>query len=274
VDHEEGEVMSKRDRRSRDQKRKAKLAKRAHKAREHTSALAYTGTKYKKDEYVPLVFRTELGIHEADVMTDRKLTDRDVQRALEKLVLELRQDTLPPPDQRDEVQHTPGQEEDLLTWNIRRNWQILDEEQDVPFGKEATIGVLRTILGSIETWSSPSAHSRGYLQFIEGFLKRTGANVQAFTEGPDGELIEVEEEEEDELLELGRSFYQDGDAAAGSAFRRLADDRMHAGDGESVVGVAQQLIGELGMEDPAALKELSALSIQAQREMQKRLGPP
>jgi hypothetical protein len=256
--------MAKKDRRSRDQKRKAKLAKEARRARGTTSSLAYTGNKYKTEEYVPLMFRTELAIHEADVMTGRELTDQAVRGALEKLVIQLRRGALPPPDRRDEVQHVKGQEEDLLLWNLRRNWEILFDEGQT-WGQTALIGVLRTILGSVNTWSSPSARSRGYLQFLEGFLKQGGASVRA---APLGE--ELPPEEEDELLELGRDWLLDGNAEAEGEFRRLADRRMHGGEAESVVEVAQQLIGELVGGDPRALRELSALSIQAQREMQKR----
>jgi hypothetical protein len=259
--------MAKKDRRSRDQKRKAKLAKEARRAHGATSSLAYTGNKYKTDEYVPLVFRTELAIHEADVMTGRELTDQAVRGALEKLVIQLRQGALPPPDRRDEVRHVKGQEDDLLLWNIRRNWEILFDEGQT-WGQTALIGVLRTLLGSINTWSTPSARSRGYLQFLEGFIKKTGASVRAVP--LEGEL--PPEEEEDELLELGREWLLDGNAEAEGEFRRLADRRMHGGEAESVVEVAQQLIGELVGGDPRALRELSALSIQAQREMQKHLS--
>jgi hypothetical protein len=49
--------------------------------------------------------------------------------------------------------------------------------------REDVIGVVRTILGSLETWRSQSMHSRGYLQFLEGFLKKAGVNVRRV--GPD-----------------------------------------------------------------------------------------
>ena len=64
--------MSKKKRLSHDQKRKAKLAKEARKNPQR-SPLAYTGNKYKTDELVPIVYETELAIHEADAITGRRL---------------------------------------------------------------------------------------------------------------------------------------------------------------------------------------------------------
>ena len=52
--------MGKHDRRSHDQKRKAKLKKRAERSRKHES-LAYHGNKYKTPEFVPVMYRTEVG---------------------------------------------------------------------------------------------------------------------------------------------------------------------------------------------------------------------
>ena len=45
--------MGKHDRLNRDQKRKAKLKKRAERSRKH-EALAYTGKTYKTDEFAPI----------------------------------------------------------------------------------------------------------------------------------------------------------------------------------------------------------------------------
>src|SRR5205823_8540539 len=80
---------------SKDQKRKAKLAKRASRAPQPL-ALAYTGNKYKTDELVPVFHSTEVGIYETFVMTNRQLTDRTVASALQKLVEQMRQGSLPP----------------------------------------------------------------------------------------------------------------------------------------------------------------------------------
>jgi hypothetical protein len=258
--------VSKKDRRSRDQKRKAKLAKEARKHPASAAPIPYTGSKYKKDEFTPLTFRTEIGIHEADVMTGRKLTDHDVRASLEQLIETVRKEGVPPPDYRDEVAHVQGKETDLVYWNIRRNWEILFEEMP-NWGADDIVGVLRTLLGSIAVWGSPSAQSRGYLQFLEGFMKKAGVGVRALT----AESEELAQPEEDPMLELGRDWCEDGDEEAADAFRHLADQRIRAGEAEQVVDVCQQLIGEIGMTAPEIMRELSSLSIQAQRAMQKRL---
>src|SRR5438270_169153 len=84
-----GRNMGRKNRLSRDQKRKAKLAKQAKKA-SPANSLAITGNRYKTEELLPVVMRTEVGIYEAYVMTGRTLTDHQVASALTKLVLQMR----------------------------------------------------------------------------------------------------------------------------------------------------------------------------------------
>src|SRR5262249_61177625 len=127
---------------SRDQKRKAKLAKEAKRSQPHSS-LVYEGNKYKTDELVPVFLHTEIGIYESYVMTDRKLTDRDVEAALEKLILSMRHGTLPPMSERGPTEEGDADETDLIIWNIRRNWQELFKEGP-RVSAERLIGGLRT----------------------------------------------------------------------------------------------------------------------------------
>src|SRR5438128_533750 len=109
---------------SRDQKRKAKLAKRAQKEPK-ASALAYTGDKYKTDALSDVYLATETALYESFVMTNRELTDDLVEAALERLVLQMREGDLPPFDAGKTIEVTPGREEDLVIDNIRRNWHTL-----------------------------------------------------------------------------------------------------------------------------------------------------
>jgi hypothetical protein len=258
--------MSKKNRLSRDQKRKAKLAKETRRARGQMSALAYTGSKYKKDEYVPLVMATEQAIHEADVMTERELTDQAVQAALEKLVLDLRHGPLAPLDDRDSLQVSPGREDELVARNIRRHWVILAETEP-HWGPDAKVGVLRTLLNSLDTWRSPSPRSRGYLHFLEGFMKKLGVRVDAYSE----DMEPLPEREEDELLAIGRRWCEDGDRDAEESFRKLAKERMAAGQAESVVEAAQALMGEYGVGNLQLVNELGAICVQAQRRIEGEL---
>jgi hypothetical protein len=171
--------MGKNNRLSHDQKRKAKLKKRAARSRNHES-LAYTGQKYKTDEYASIFYRTEVGIYESYVMCDRKLTDNEVEAAIERLVRQMREGPLPPLTETNAVTLTEGGEEDLVIENIRRNWRIMEEQQSFP-GRDDLVGVLRTILHSISVWRSQSLHSRGYLHYIEGFLKKLGVSIRQAT---------------------------------------------------------------------------------------------
>jgi hypothetical protein len=260
---------------SHDQKRKAKLAKRARKSPPATtSSLAYTGNKYKTEEYAPVMHATETGIYQAYVVTDRQLTDRAVRQALEKLVTQMRAGQLPPFDDSAEVQYVRGEEVDLVIHFIRSNWNHLFEYQPHP-GTEALIGILRTLLGSVDNWSTPSPSSRGYLNFVEGFLRKTGVNVQKMA--PD--TMEPVEEPEDELLEIGRDWIESGDAADRADFMDLAERMIAGGDGNHVAEVAQRLIGE-AVNSPYT-HELSVLSVRAQNarpglpgEGQRHLEPP
>ena len=85
------------DKRSRDQKRKAKLTERARKGPPAAqSSLAYSGNKYKTNDLIPVIMRTETAVYEAYVLTDREITDHIVRAALEKLVLQMRAGPLPP----------------------------------------------------------------------------------------------------------------------------------------------------------------------------------
>ena len=93
--------MAKNKRLSKDQQRKAKLAKRHAPAPIAINPLWRTPARIQKtDEYVPIVFRTELKFHEADVMSDKKLTDAPGPRRPGKARPgDLAADTLRPGDQ-------------------------------------------------------------------------------------------------------------------------------------------------------------------------------
>jgi hypothetical protein len=249
--------MAKKKRLSRDQRRKAKLTERARKS-PAASSLAYTGDKYKTDELTPVFLRTETGIYETYVMTDRQLTDATVQAALVKLIHQLRAGGLPPLEEQPSI----NAEEDLVIWNIRRNWHDLFASFPHP-GTDNLIGVLRTLLSSIDTWSTPSPTSRGYLNFVEGFLRKAGVKVQKVKESDLDHLEDLEDEPEDELVEIGREGYRAGDQRARVEFLRLADELIASGQWERVANAAQQLIGEINSVSPA-MAELSALSLRAQ----------
>jgi hypothetical protein len=191
--------MSKRDRLSHDQKRKAKLKKKAERSRGQES-LAYKGNKYKTDELVPFMFRTEVGIHEAHVITDRELKDDTVEAALVHLITRLRQGPLPELPWDDTLQAGPTEEDrkNLVVANILRNWRIYTEKSPLP-PKDSIIGVLRTLLNSLDFWRRKNMHPQGYLRYLEGFVKQLGVSVRRYEPGAElDEELDDEDEDEDE----------------------------------------------------------------------------
>jgi hypothetical protein len=170
--------VGKNDRLSRDQKRKAKLKKKAERSRKHES-LAYHGKKYQGPEYVLIMHRTEVGIYESYVVSGRTFTDDDVEASLEELIGELREG---PRQLTSETAEEADVEapEDLTVWAIRNQWRMLAERDALP-GRDDLVGVLRTLLHSLEIRRSMAMNSRGYLHFLEGFMKETGIRVELMT---------------------------------------------------------------------------------------------
>ena len=255
------------DRRSRDQKRKNKLAKRNRKARQSMS-LAYMGEKYKTDELIPIWMQTEIGIYETFVITDQKLLDQTVVASLEKLIMRLRAGTLPPLTDDAEIYYEVGQEEDLVIENIRRRWELYFEDEWRP-PKDKLIGILRTILGSIETMRSPGPRSQSYMRHIAGFLtKKLGVSVKRVS----ADMQPLPEPEEDDLVLLGRQWILAENQKAKAEFHELASDRMSNGQAERVIDACHQLLGEESDPSSEAVAELTELSIQARQSLITAMG--
>lgn len=250
------------DRRSKDQKRKEKLAKKARDKRAAES-LACTGNKFKTDELVPLWMETEIAIYEAYVMTDRNLLDRTVFAALETMIKQMRAGTLPPLDNTNSLTFEEGREEELVVANIRRHWEDHFEDNWRP-SKTERIGVLRTILGSIETMRSPGPQSQSYMRHISGFLtKQLGVSVEKVT----ADLEPVPGPDEDELVLLGRRWADSDDRDAKSDFFELAGELIDSGEPKRVIDAVHQLIGEQEDASSPAFEELSRLSQHARQSL-------
>lgn len=248
-----------------EKKRRAELDRRRQKA----EPLAYRGDKYKTAALVPVVFQTEAGIYESFVMSDRKMTDHDARAALESLIRGIRGGTILLPPQRQPNDGPESTEaESLPIWNIRRHWDEYFSNAPFP-GRDNLIGVLRTILGSIEVWGNMSPTSRGYLRYIEGFMAKLGVHCQQmppdFELGLEEDAADGEElaEDESELLAAGRVWCHDGNADAGVVFRALANEMIAAGEAEEVTETCQQLMGET--HDRRMIDELGTISIAAQQ---------
>lgn len=220
---------------------------------------------FKKDEFIPIVLSTETGIHEADVISDKKMIDRRVREALEAMVHGLRDGTLPDYDPSVSIRYVAGDETALVSLMIRRNWSQLFETFPHP-GKDVLEGILRTLLNSIETFTTPSASSRGYLSFLAGFLREAGVQVQIRTE----EGL-VQEGEDDPLIEFGEAWL-DGDEEARLDFYELASKLVASGKRDRVVNAAQYLVGLAG--HTPEMRELSNISITVQQGEKLEVPPP
>jgi len=255
------------DRRTRDQKRNKKLEERKRKAR-LTESLAYMGEKYKKDELVPTWMHTEIGIYETFVMTDRRLVDQTVVTALESLVRQMRTGTLPLLEDTSEIHYEVGREEDLVIKNIRRNWAAHFADEWRP-PSDKLVGVLRTILGSIETMRAPGPRSQSYMRHIEGFLtKKLGVSVKSYSQ----KMEPIPEPPEDELLTLGRQWILEENEQAAVGFQELVDYLLKKGAADRVLNCCHQLIGEESDASSEVVAELMDLSLQAQESLVTSMG--
>lgn len=163
---------------SRDQKRKAKKRKEARRIAQRSQwhVEAYRGRKYRTEELIRLHVVIEQGIHLADTILDKDLTDREVRRALESLVVGirtgvLRQSCQPSRASKHEVTDHPT----TVLNCIRSNLSSSFSEEEFP-SWDNIAGVARSILGSIECHTTAWPNSRGYLEYLEGFLRQLGAD--------------------------------------------------------------------------------------------------
>lgn len=242
------------DRRTRDQKRKAKLAANRRKSQQKQS-LAYFGDRYKTDKFVHALMHAEIGIYETFVMTDRKLLDLTVRDALETMIRQLRAGTLPPLSDSDIIDRRTGQEEELVIFNIRRNWVSHFETSWRP-SREQRIGILRTILGSVETMRGSNPRSQRYLHHIAGFLtKKLGVSVEMSTRDPDS----LPEPDEDDLLLLGRRWLSGPSEAAHLEFRELAGELLSSSESGRVDDACHRLLAEFADISAETTDELTEL---------------
>src|SRR5438067_9887680 len=117
------------DRRSHDQRRKAKVTAR-NRRHARPEPLAYHGRKYQADEWVPSVLQTELGVYEAIKQSRERLTNEQVRTAFIQLIEHLRRGQPGPlSEEEPEVVFATGKEVEFLIWNIRRHWLTLFETE-------------------------------------------------------------------------------------------------------------------------------------------------
>ncbi len=255
------------EQRKRDRKRKKKQEEKKRQARE-AQTLAYTGNKYRTKELVQTWMHTEIGIYQTYVVTDRTLVDQTVASALKSLIRQLRRGSLPPLSDTDEIVYEPGQEKDLLITNIRHRWanHFATEWQPSP---DKLVGILRSMLGSLETMTSPGPKSQSYLKHLAGFLtNKLGVSVELLS--MDGQPLPAPEE--DSMMKLGRQWYANADQEARAEFFQLASDLMQSGEAERVIDACQLLVGEISDLSSEVSQELIALSMNARQSLITAMG--
>lgn len=243
--------MSKKSRLSHDQKRKQKLAKRERRQPE-PPAQAAPADRYRSPEFIKPLYETELGIYESYVVSGRKLTDAEVERDLKLLISRLR--VMPVAELL--YPTAAGVNEGPTNWagvGIAYRWRDLFDRDVLP-ARDDLVGLLQTILGSLDVWRSRQADSRGYLNHLEGFMNKLGVRAQLVD--PDGEPV-------DELYEIGELWLA-GSPEARRRFTELAHEIISAGDPERVVNACQRLLGRLNSVNRPEFTILSELSIRAQ----------
>lgn len=280
--------QGKRNQRKQEKKRRTERVKRA----APQTPTAYTGNKYRTEELVETHLYTETGIFQADLISQRKLTDAIVESALQQLILQLRHGRLTPLEELKQFQYEVGQEEMLILHSIRFHWHQLSLDAALP-GRDSLVGVLRSILGSVETWTTARTASRGYLEYLEDFLGKLRINENSLLfkrlDESMWEELELEEEVDEEdieesllsqteqaflteleragdLLLIGRAWYRLEDSQFETLFRTIAEQKIDAGEAAEVAEICRQLIQESPRRSINA--DLTALALEADRSMQ------
>jgi hypothetical protein len=252
---------------SHDQRRKKKLAEERRKARQNQSS-AYLGEKYKTDELIPTWMHTEIGIYQTYVMSERKLLDQTVVDALEKLIGMMRAGPLPPLPETAEIRYEVGREEDLVIENIRRSWaNHFATERRPP--KDDLIGVLRTILGSVQKVKAPGPLSQSYMHHIAGFLtKKLGVSVRAVS----ADQKPLPEPNEGELVRLGRLWVANGTPEARTGFLERVAHLLKTGQATRVIDDCHRLLGEVSDPSSPVVPELMLLIQKARDALLTEMG--
>ena len=269
--------MSKKDPRKLAKKRKAELQRR--KERERGVVLPYHGWTYKTDEFTPLYHATESGIRDADLASQRTLVDWNVRRALEKMVLRIRQCTLLPNSEQRPVDVAEAEPDERVIEQVRRRWYVYFLGGGPYPGRDAMVGVLRTLLGSMETWTTHGSQSRGYLEFVEDFIERAGVRPLAHEILDAAEDDEWDEDGPDEeepyplkvatpdeiVLVAGRAWIREGHQGAREFFEELVSRLLAEGFRQEVAEACDELMQETT--DPVIRERLNTWVAQSQAEL-------
>ncbi len=154
-----------------DAKRRKKLALKKRQAAQH-EVTPYTGTEYQSDSWQPFVQSVDAAVYDAMLYSQRQLKNSTVKYAFETLVRRLRKGEPPYLTDNDElIPYSADNEVEYLVQDIRRKWT----NAMLHLGRRSAdgmIGVLRTLLFSIEAHGANTQATGGYVGFVWDFLKR------------------------------------------------------------------------------------------------------
>ena len=127
---------------------------------------------YQTDYWARAFHQTELGILEAHRALAGQLTDAQVRSALIELARSLK-GGMPPLREESAAAAPidPGHPTPLVIDSIRRRWKVLFEIWH-PVSPDDLVGILRTLLSSIDVRKSSASPDTGYLAFLDRFLPK------------------------------------------------------------------------------------------------------
>jgi len=163
------------------EKERQRLIKEQLRKRLQENLTPYSGHKYQQPAWVHAVFATEKAIYEIVMLSQRRLTNDHCKAAFERLIRMLHtaeQPELLPQDNRDRyVLDLTDDLPEALAVMIRREWGFHVANYH-PVAKADWIGILRTLLHSLEAHAWNTGPLKGYLHYLEGFMRgRLGMEV-------------------------------------------------------------------------------------------------
>lgn len=187
---------------SKDQKRKGRLTKRSARRGSEVS-IPRNIRRYQDDAYVEPTLFTECAILQAHVTFQRRLTDKSVECSLRRMIQMISDGSISFPPSDDQELFDSIDIHDFVIWNIGQKWRELYDGGHRLTRKEM-IGILATVLRSIECWTTGGEDSQGYLIYVEGFLAKGGIGPEKLPKGS-----------------LGDRRGADGSAASPNLFQRV-----------------------------------------------------
>ncbi len=220
------------------QKKKQKEQRKRHVAARESTIQPYRGGKYRSDELVPLVHRTEIGIFEAYESSQHTLNDHTVDDALCDLIMRLRRRPLDEIDLSDRSDDDESPDVDQIQRCVLNRWETyFDRNADM--SRDELIGVLRTILHSVRVRASSAPDSQLYLKYLVGFLARTGVTADSISRDESSQVVDVRE-----FLKCGMAWIQGHVPEAREEFFRMSQEFLDAGHALIVVYICKLLVDE------------------------------